>query len=566
MIFPRKKDNIATYLKPIVGDGYFFSGKPVVQSDGTLKWNGFFDAETADIYDGTYFLLPGTGEYTESPETTSKTWCFNYKNIAPASDLSLAEIFSTDSAEIATGTCDSGKTYLITATETDNFFTDCAVNDTFTSDGTETLDANNKVREIPTISLSSDSVTTTGFDNAQVQTIDKGDWITVKVTADTAVTGKLRLGKVGQSYGNIGVFNQIMTSDVISDATWLANNPNATKDQIVDHYSLSDISFCTFGEGAGDYCYCSDEIISNGNDYTYFDGDYVNWEKLNIDLNQVDIFGKTNVLKSTLINGDSAHWINEGSFFTKTPGKIIKLEFDVYIPSSNTKVDGIRIFDNSSSVVFNYANLDFDKWIKILIIVPWTDTATNSNWYIQPLDGSVSSIDANGDVYYIANFTDFESDVGLTTIYGGAWQTAQEDGLHVSLSKFNTQEVNGETIHLFDVGDGTDILGNSITYNSVVNLDGISSYIKYTTTNTINSVSFYYLGDIIIKNGSDYYVNGVLQGSAPTPFPYYEDGNDRILGKSDGSTFHAGGYRNLLLADTLTTDQISLLANLLKIF
>lgn len=48
--------------------------------------------------------------------------------------------------EIATGTLSEYLWYKITATETDHFYTDCAVDEKFYSDGTETCDANNKVK------------------------------------------------------------------------------------------------------------------------------------------------------------------------------------------------------------------------------------------------------------------------------------------------------------------------------------------------------------------------------------------------------------------------------------
>jgi hypothetical protein len=59
------------------------------------------------------------------------------------------ELFAeTLGSEIATGTCTLGLLYKITATEVDHFYTGCAVDEYFVSDGTETLDANNKVKQV----------------------------------------------------------------------------------------------------------------------------------------------------------------------------------------------------------------------------------------------------------------------------------------------------------------------------------------------------------------------------------------------------------------------------------
>jgi hypothetical protein len=50
--------------------------------------------------------------------------------------------------EIATGTLTAGKLYKITATEANHFYTGCAIGEYFTSVGTETCDASNKVQEV----------------------------------------------------------------------------------------------------------------------------------------------------------------------------------------------------------------------------------------------------------------------------------------------------------------------------------------------------------------------------------------------------------------------------------
>ena len=51
-------------------------------------------------------------------------------------------------AEKATGTLTAGTLYQITATETNHFYTGCAVYDTFTAAGTETCNAANKVKPV----------------------------------------------------------------------------------------------------------------------------------------------------------------------------------------------------------------------------------------------------------------------------------------------------------------------------------------------------------------------------------------------------------------------------------
>ena len=61
---------------------------------------------------------------------------------------SVAPAGETLGAEIATGTLTIKNLYKITATEANHFFTGCAIGNYFNSLGTETCDANNKVKNV----------------------------------------------------------------------------------------------------------------------------------------------------------------------------------------------------------------------------------------------------------------------------------------------------------------------------------------------------------------------------------------------------------------------------------
>lgn len=52
-------------------------------------------------------------------------------------------------AVVNSGTLTNGKLYKISATQADHFYVGCAIGDYFVSDGTETLDSNNKTRKMP---------------------------------------------------------------------------------------------------------------------------------------------------------------------------------------------------------------------------------------------------------------------------------------------------------------------------------------------------------------------------------------------------------------------------------
>lgn len=67
----------------------------------------------------------------------------------------------TEGTELATGTCTAGKLYKITVTEVNHFGTDKVVGNYFTSAGTETLDASNKVKEISTPSATGATIVST---------------------------------------------------------------------------------------------------------------------------------------------------------------------------------------------------------------------------------------------------------------------------------------------------------------------------------------------------------------------------------------------------------------------
>jgi len=87
--------------------------------------------------------FPSMPKYTEGSETAQLTESGNPYWTLPA-DL-FAE---TLDSEIATGTLTLGNDYKITADTGDDFYTGSAVGEYFTSDGTETCDADSKVQEV----------------------------------------------------------------------------------------------------------------------------------------------------------------------------------------------------------------------------------------------------------------------------------------------------------------------------------------------------------------------------------------------------------------------------------
>jgi len=130
------------------------------------------------------------------------------------------------------------------------------------------------------------------------------------------------------------------------------------------------------------------------------DNDSFVYNRLTANAN-VTIDGVDDALRVTLFSGDGTHNMysdrtKEGfSFLNSSDSDLYSVSFDVYIPSSNAKVDGIR---------FSYGG-DY---------TPLTDTWTTYNVVVNPdltyfyffaLDGAATAIDSDGDMFYIKNIT-----------------------------------------------------------------------------------------------------------------------------------------------------------------
>ena len=115
-----------------------------------------------------YFVPTGTGGLTsaeidqlladlaDTTWTSTKTITLTGTN-APRTTGSNADVATLTGLGVTTTTntkLDAGCLYKITATEVDHFGTGLEVDDYFTADGTETIDANNKVKQVLTPSSS----------------------------------------------------------------------------------------------------------------------------------------------------------------------------------------------------------------------------------------------------------------------------------------------------------------------------------------------------------------------------------------------------------------------------
>jgi hypothetical protein len=152
--------------------GSSVSNNPIIAS-GTIAANllnisavdgtAFLDPTSDATASAAFIAAVSRGDYIEIISVTSgaKIGGFAKKYMAVFYDSTGAEVGmaylgqagggKTLGAEINSGTLTSGKLYEITATEVNHFGTGLVVGNAFTSNGTETCDANNKVKNFTDI-------------------------------------------------------------------------------------------------------------------------------------------------------------------------------------------------------------------------------------------------------------------------------------------------------------------------------------------------------------------------------------------------------------------------------
>lgn len=102
---------------------------------------------------------------------------------------------------------------------------------------------------------------------------------------------------------------------------------------------------------------------------------------------------KDNCLESTLTNGSNNHQLR----YTVSVPKVYNQSLWIYIPSSNTAMDGVRLsigFDTST----DYVGIA-GTWT----LISHRGTAVTNTVQIYALDGSSNTVNGDGDVFYIAS-------------------------------------------------------------------------------------------------------------------------------------------------------------------
>jgi len=124
------------------------------------------------------------------------------------------------------------------------------------------------------------------------------------------------------------------------------------------------------------------------------------------------VAGVNNAYKFTLSGGNTTHLCG---ILGLQAGVGYTVSFDYYIPSTNGKVDGIRVRNLVANTGFNV----LDSWQSETVT---TTSSPSNDLFFQALDGTAVTIDADGDVFYLKNIvvTQTTADGHVTTWYDQA--------------------------------------------------------------------------------------------------------------------------------------------------
>jgi hypothetical protein len=128
-----------------------------------------------------------------------------------------------------------------------------------------------------------------------------------------------------------------------------------------------------------------------------------------IDGNIDSIGGQDNNLRLTVSGGAATHSMKRTTPSTSL-GQTIELSFDYYIPSTNTLLDSLRVFD-SKGAAYSAIFAVVDAWTSVSLSLISSDV---DNIRIYPYGPGIS-FDSDGDVLYIRNVN--ESLPGVLSLY-----------------------------------------------------------------------------------------------------------------------------------------------------
>jgi len=341
-----------------------------------------------------------------------------------------------------------------------------------------------------------------------------------------------------------------------------------SSDNAEDSFTAAEVADGTLEDWVGaDYVKYSSDFTSNDNDWGHFDDVAAT--------GAVDgIGGLDGNLRLAIGSATSPHRAYRNN--TLPENQEITFSARVFIPSTNSVVDGIGLFDAAGNTIINAESLTQDQWVTVTA----NDVTTaNSQLRINLLDGSSTSFTGNSsDVVYVREIT-----VTQTTANGHVSQWYDQSGN----ANHATQATDASQPKIVDAGtlvsggldfDGVD---DSFTLTSGLTIDpstsGFSSFIatkfdkaatgsaqvflRNNNSNPKHAISFntsgtfrYNLNDgtnnLFADTGSDYGDNSlslfstIITGQSATGLTHFVDGSqdgqfDTSLIGDTGSTADA---------------------------
>jgi len=187
--------------------------------------------------------------------------------------------------------------------------------------------------------------------------------------------------------------------------------------------------------------------------------------------------GVDDAYKFTLSGGSGLHQSLRGAGLSG--GGTATLSLDYYIPSSNTAVDGLLVGVISGTT---QSESTTDAWTSVSLSVT---NFGNGNVFFRATDGGSTTIDADGDVFYLKNIvvTQTTADGAVTTFYdqsgnGNDATNATESEQPLVVSGGTLVEENSKAALDFD---GVD---DSFTANALAGLSRLDLFFATQTTDT----------------------------------------------------------------------------------
>ena len=326
------------------------------------------------------------------------------------------------------------------------------------------------------------------------------------------------------------------------------------------------------------------DVVQYTSDFTSGNEDLGEENGVGTDGETID--GVSDAYKFTLSGGSQVHQAIKGGF---NSNNLFSISFDYYIPSTNSKVDGILVGFVGGTTS---AETTLDSWTTIS--VNSYNSSSGGNLFFRARDGGSVTIDADGDVFYLKNIV-----ITQTTADGHVvtWYDQSGNGNHATQATAASQpkivdagvlvEENGKPAVDFDgvndsLTNNTSLLGglDSFSFVSVAQWkggvfnklytesDGVSTSnrfeirkdganpridwlvgVRVQTTNSFLTIDNQHLVSVYRDgaNGGEAYIDNNLDATIPSSTATINIENGVIGTDVDGGTWFNGGVQELII-------------------